>query len=67
MAPRPMHPALGPDHWRDRAAQTQTVARWMKNEQAKRLLYEIAERYEQIATLAEAGLISFSGAADDRE
>ena len=65
MAP-PTPPALSPQHWRDRAGQARTVARWMTNAEAKRLLNEVAERYDRIGTLAEAGLINFSTAADDR-
>jgi len=38
----------------------------MTNEEAKQLLNEVAERYDRIGTLAEAGLIAFSTAADDR-
>jgi hypothetical protein len=39
----------------------------MTNQEAMELLYEVAERYERIATLAEAGLIGFGTAAINRE
>jgi hypothetical protein len=43
--------ALGPKHWLERAEHARTIASWMRNERAKRLLLEIAERYAEIASL----------------
>jgi len=45
--------ALGTRHWRERAEHARTVAAWLKNSEAKRLLLEVAERYERIAKISE--------------
>jgi hypothetical protein len=42
---------LGPNHWLERAQNARTVARWLANPEARRLLLEVAARYEQIAKL----------------
>jgi hypothetical protein len=45
---------LGPNHWLERAQNAHTVARWLGNPEARRLLLEVAQRYERIALLANA-------------
>ena len=52
-------PGVGPEHWHERARQARSVAQWVSDPDAKRLLLEVAERYEEIAALAEAGRIGF--------
>ena len=62
---RAMQPALGPDHWRDRARQARSVAQWMTNPEARDLLHEVADRYDRIAILAADGLVAFGPVADE--
>jgi hypothetical protein len=52
-------PTLDPKHWHERAKNARAVAEWMKNGEAKRLLLEVAERYERIAELALSGETTF--------
>jgi len=53
-------PALHPQHWHERARQARAVAEWVRDPVAKRLHSEVAERYEEIASIAEAGRLSFA-------
>ena len=43
-------PVLVAQHWRERAADARTLADWIDDAEAKRLLAQVAERYEAIAT-----------------
>ena len=45
---------LDVDHWRVRAAQARTVAKWISDPEAKGLLLEVAQRYDRIAQIAKA-------------
>ena len=44
---------LGPEHWLERAMQTRAVASHMNDERTKRVLLQIAVRYEWIAKRTE--------------
>lgn len=43
---------LGEDHWKKRAKDARTVAGWLGDDEAKRLLLIVADRYEKIAKIA---------------
>ena len=43
---------LEPEHWLRRALDARQMAEWVSDPEAKRLLSEIAERYEKIAKIA---------------
>jgi hypothetical protein len=43
---------LEPEHWMGRATNARQMAEWVSDPEAKRLLLEIAERYERIAEIA---------------
>jgi len=59
-------PALHPQHWHERARQARAVAEWIRDPVAKRLLSEVAERYEEIATIAETGRLGFGPPQESR-
>jgi hypothetical protein len=42
---------LGPAHWLERAKHARDVADWIGDPLARRLLLEIAQRYETIAAI----------------
>ena len=44
---------LRAEHWEMRALHARTVANWIADKEARLLLMEVAERYEQIARIAE--------------
>ena len=46
-------PALSPEHWRERASQARVVAEWLDDSEASQLLLEAAQRYDEIADIAE--------------
>jgi hypothetical protein len=46
--------ALNKKHWLLRARQARTTAGWMADPDARSLLIEIAERYEQLARMPAA-------------
>ena len=50
---QPMLFTLGPEHWLERATQTRAVASHMHDDQTKRVLLQIAVRYEWIAKRTE--------------
>ena len=43
-----------PEHWRRRADESRRLAEEVDDSAAKEMLLEVAESYEQLATLAEA-------------
>ncbi len=51
--------ALDPRHWLERAENARMVADWLGNPEARRLLLEVAVRYEEIAKLSDAGADGF--------
>jgi len=52
---------LEPKHWLGRATNARQMAEWVSDPEAKRLLLEIAERYEKIAEIAAQKLRSGAG------
>jgi hypothetical protein len=58
--------ALDAKHWLQRASQARTTAEWMADPDARRILIEIAERYEQLAKMPAAyRLEPFVGSKED--
>ena len=51
--------SLRSGHWLERAENARKVANWLGNPEARRLLLEVAERYERIAALADSGAAGF--------
>jgi hypothetical protein len=47
-----------PAHWRQRATESRQMADQSRDPVGKKILLEIADAYEQLATLAEAKLAS---------
>jgi hypothetical protein len=54
----PKHLLNDPAHWRRLAEETRRVAEQLDDPLAKRTLLEVAEHYEQIAVIAEAGAVT---------
>jgi hypothetical protein len=50
---------LNTQHWNFRADHARITARWIGDAEAKRLLAEIAERYERIAEIANVKALGF--------
>lgn len=48
-----MEPTTGPQHWRERAREARAASEFMIDAYSKRIMLEIAERYEAIAKRAE--------------
>ena len=55
-----LSPAQSKQHWRERASNARAVAEWMENPEVRRLLREVAERYERIAVFAQSGNAQFT-------
>jgi len=51
-------------HWYDRANQARVTAEWMADSDARRILIEIAERYEQLARMPAAYRLKRNATAD---
>jgi hypothetical protein len=47
-----VHVILEREHWLARAMNARQMAEWVSDPEAKRLLVEIAERYEKVAEMA---------------
>jgi hypothetical protein len=58
---------LGPEHWIERARQARKVAGWVSSPEARRLLLEIAERYERIGEIPGALVLGHIQSQDNAQ
>ena len=58
---------LGSKHWLQRAENARSVAEWINDPEGKRLLLEIAERYERLARIPAAQVLGSPPAGPDSQ